>query len=212
MSSLIVDCRHRYDSGFVLDARFEADGRATALFGPSGSGKTTLLSTVAGLLKPDKGYVSLDGRTLTDTAQGVFLAPERRRVGLLFQDDCLFPHLNVHANITYGLRRRGETGIPIERIVEVLELEELLDRHPRSLSGGQKQRVALARAIVSAPEILLLDEPLTAVESALRDRIVLLIERVMEDFRIPILLVSHNRELVDRLATRVFLIEDGRIR
>jgi molybdate transport system ATP-binding protein len=117
----------------------------------------------------------------------------------------------VHANISYGVRRRSGNGIPLDRVIKTLELEDLLDRYPRALSGGQQQRVALARAIACAPDMVLLDEPLTAVEAALRDRIASFIERVVHEFQIPTLLVSHNRALVDRLATRVILIEDGRI-
>ncbi len=211
-SSLVFDCTHHYPSGFTLDAGFEADGRVTALFGPSGSGKTTILSLVAGLLKPQRGTIRLGERVLTDTTQGLLLPPERRRVGCLFQDHCLFPHLRVHANIAYGLRRRSGNGLPLERVVQTLELEDLLDRYPQSLSGGQQQRVALARAIACAPDLVLLDEPLTAVEDVLRERIVSFIERAVGEFQIPTLLVSHNRDLVDRLATRVIAIEGGRIR
>lgn len=184
----------------------------TALFGPSGSGKTTVLSLIAGLLKPDRGHICVTGQVVTDTKAGVFLKPERRSVGLLFQDHCLFPHLRVHANLAYGARRRAGDRISMDRVVKSLELKDLLDRYPRSLSGGEQQRVALARAIVSAPKILLLDEPLTSVEASLRERIASFIERVVHEFQIPTLLVSHNRNLVDRLTNRVLTIENGRIR
>jgi molybdate transport system ATP-binding protein len=208
---LEFQCRHRYASGFSLDVQFEADGHVTALCGPSGSGKTTLLSLIAGLLKPDCGVIRLGDQVVTDTSAGVFLPPEHRRVGLLFQDHCLFPHLRVKANICYGARRRAGKTIPLDRVVETLELQKILERYPRSISGGEQQRVALARAIVCAPKILLLDEPLTAVEAALRERIASFITRVVREFQIPTLLVSHNRVLVDRLASRVILIEHGRI-
>lgn len=209
-SSLTFNCRHRYPSGFTLDASFETGGKVTALFGPSGSGKSTIVSLIAGLLKPQHGLIELGPDVLTDTESRVFWPPERRRVGLLFQDYCLFPHLRVRANITYGMHRRGGQGIPLERVVKTLELENLLNRRPKSLSGGEQQRVALARAIVAAPRLLLLDEPLTAVEATLRDRISSFIERVVQELEIPTLLVSHNRSLVDRLATRVIFLENGR--
>ena len=208
---LRFDCQHRYESGFQLDAQFEAAGPVTALFGPSGSGKTTVLTLVAGLLKPGRGTIRLGDRSLVDTHARIWLPPERRNVGLLLQDHCLFPHMSVRNNLLYGVRRRRREGIPLARVVEMLELEGLLDRSPRSLSGGQQQRVALGRAILPAPELLLLDEPLTAVQTELRDRIADFIERVVAEFRIPTLLVSHNRELVDRLATEVLQIDAGRI-
>jgi molybdate transport system ATP-binding protein len=210
-SSVSFDCRHAYSAGFQLDAQFEADSQVTALFGPSGSGKTTIVRLLSGLLKPDRGRIRLGDRVVTDTQSGLFLRPEQRRVGLLFQHHCLFPHQRVRANISYGISRRGAGGISMERIVETLELDDLLDRYPQSLSGGQQERVALARAIASGPKLLLLDEPLTSVEAALRERIAAFIERVVDEFEIPTLLVSHNRSLVDRLATRVLRIEDGTI-
>ena len=211
MSSLVFDCQYRYPTGFLLDAQLETDGQVTALFGPSGSGKSTLLSLIAGLLKPDRGYIRLGEQVVADTKSSIFMPPERRRVGLLFQDHCLFPHLRVRANIAYGMRRRAGQDTPLDRVIKTLELENVLDRYPRSLSGGQQQRVALARAIACAPKMLLLDEPVTAVEASLRDRIASFIERVVHELQIPTLLVSHNRVLVDRLATRVIRIEDGRI-
>lgn len=210
-SHLVFDCQHRYESGFELNVRFEADNHVTAVCGPSGSGKTTLLSLIAGLLTPDRGYIRLGEQVVTDTKTGVSLRPEQRRVGLLFQEHCLFPHLRVQANIAYGTRRRPDKGIPLDRVIKTLELENLLDRYPRAISGGQQQRVALARAIASAPRILLLDEPLTAVEAPLRDRIATFIERVVDEFNIPTLLVSHNRSLIDRLASRVIPIDNGRL-
>ena len=187
------------------------DDRLTALFGPSGAGKTTVLAMIAGLLRPDNGRIQLDNHVLTDTDQGIFVPPEQRRVGLLFQDHCLFPHLRAGANIAYGSRRRGNGGIPTERVIQTLELNDVLQRYPRSLSGGQQQRIALARAIASGPQMLLLDEPLISVEAPLRERIATFIERVVDEFEIPTLLVSHDRGLVDRLASRVITLDQGRI-
>ena len=206
--SLLFDCRHRYADGFRLDARFAIDGSVTALFGPSGSGKTTILSLIAGLLRPTSGTIRFAGRTFVDVEKGIFVPPERRGVGILFQERRLFPHLAVGRNIAYGARRRPG-GIPIERAVAALEIGDLLDRYPRTLSGGQQQRVALARAIASNPDLLLLDEPLTGVEAPLRDRIAEFLERAIAEIAIPTLLVTHHRELVDRLASRTIRIEEG---
>jgi molybdate transport system ATP-binding protein len=208
--TLEFDCRHRYADGFELDARFATNAPVTALFGPSGSGKTTILSLIAGLLRPASGAIRFGDRTFLDVEGGAFLPPERRRVGVLFQERRLFPHLNVRANIAYGARRR-QGGISIDRAVEALEIGDLLDRHPRTLSGGQQQRVALARALASGPEILLLDEPLTGVEAPLRDRIAEFLRRIVAELAVPTLLVTHHRELVDRLATRTIVIDEGRV-
>jgi len=210
-SALTLNCKHRYESGFALNIQFEADNRVTALCGPSGSGKTSIFAIVAGLLKPASGYVCVGDQVVTDTKARIFVRPEHRRVGLLFQDYCLFPHLRVQANIAYGMRRRSNKGIALDRIIRTLELTDILDRYPRSLSGGQQQRVALARALASAPKILVLDEPLTAVEDSLCDRISTFIERIVYEFEVPAVLISHNRGLVKRLATRIISIENGRV-
>ncbi|TWU42273.1 ATP-binding cassette domain-containing protein [Novipirellula artificiosorum] len=209
--TLVFDCRHRYSSGFVLDARVKTDDRVTAICGPSGSGKTTMLLLIAGLLRPDTGHIRLDEVTLNDTRERICIAPEKRDMGTLFQEHRLFPHLTVKANIEYGMRRRGNGGISMDQLIHTLELDPFVNRYPHSLSGGQKQRVALARAVVSAPRLLLLDEPLTALEPSLHDRITLYIEQVIQTFGIPTLLVSHHRQLVERLADRVIQIEQGTI-
>lgn len=215
--ALSFACRHRYADGFELDAAFESRWPVTALFGPSGSGKTTILELVAGLLAPASGSIRLGDAVLTDTTRGIFLPPERRRIGMLFQERRLFPHLTVRANLAYGTRRRihrtdDKAGtIDASRAVDVLEISDLLDRYPRTLSGGQQQRVALARALASNPDLLLLDEPLNGVEESLRDRIADYLARVAVEFAIPMILVSHHRELVDRLAARVISVEEGRV-
>jgi molybdate transport system ATP-binding protein len=208
--TLDFDCRHRYADGFELDARFATNASVTALFGPSGSGKTTILSLIAGLLRPEAGSIRFGDRAFLDVKRGTILPPERRRVGVLFQERRLFPHLSVRANIAYGARRR-QGGLSIDRAVEALEIGDLLDRYPRTLSGGQQQRVALARAIASAPEMLLLDEPLTGVEAPLRDRIADYLQQAIAQIAVPTLLVTHHRELVDRLASRTIAIEAGRV-
>lgn len=210
LPTLEFDCRHRYADGFELDARFTTNASVTALFGPSGSGKTTILSLIAGLLRPTAGAIRFGDRTFLDTKTGKFLPSERRRIGVLFQERRLFPHLTVRANVAYGARRREE-GLAIDRAVEALEIGDLLDRYPRTLSGGQQQRVALARAIASAPEILLLDEPLTGVEAPLRDRIAEFLQRIVAELAVPTLLVTHHRELVDRVASRTIVVDEGRV-
>ena len=210
-STLSFNCLHRYPSGFRLDAKFETCSQVTGLSGPSGSGKTTILALIAGLLRPESGSIRVGDELLTDTASKVHLQPEKRKIGMLFQDQNLFPHLRVRANIQYGMRRRRQRVLDLDRIIKTLELEDLLGRYPRTLSGGQQQRVALARAIASNPRLLLLDEPLTSVESELRVRITDFVERVINEFEIPTIVVSHNNDLVSRLASKVIVIDRGQI-
>jgi molybdate transport system ATP-binding protein len=210
-SALTLNCKHRFESGFTLDVQLEADNRVTALCGNSGSGKTSILLLIAGLLEPDCGYIRLGDQVVTDTKARIFLRPEHRHVGVSFQHNFLFPHLRVHANIAYGMQRRSDRGIALDRIIKTLELTDVLNRYPRSLSGGEQQRVALARALASAPRILVLDEPLTAVEDSLSNRIATFIERIVDEFEVPTIVISHNRRLVKRLATRIILIENGRV-
>lgn len=214
MSVLSFDCRHRYASGFTLAATWETSARVTALFGPSGSGKSTMLSIIAGWVRPDAGRVVQGARVLVDTAEGVVAPPQARRVGMVFQDDLLFPHLSVIGNLRYGLRRRrrdSRRAIRLERVVEVLELRELLDRRPRSLSGGERQRVALGRALLAGPEILLMDEPLAALDEELKMRILAYLERVVDEWNLSAIYVSHGRQEVKRLADWVVLLERGRV-
>ena len=208
---LQFDCRYRYRSGFQLEVDFAMGDRVTALHGPSGSGKTTILSLIAGLLKPDRGRIEVGDRLVLDTDTGCCLPPQQRRIGMLFQEQRLFPHMRVKDNLSYGRKRRGDVGVDMDRVLDAMELGDVMERFPQTLSGGQQQRVALARALACAPQLLLLDEPLTAVEPELRERIVSMLERVTEQFKIPTLLVSHNRALVDRLATRTLCISQGRI-
>jgi molybdate transport system ATP-binding protein len=208
---LSFHCRHRYPSGFVLDARLEAGDGVTALVGPSGSGKSTILSLIAGILKAQDGKILLGDRILLDTSRNICLPPEKRRVGLVFQDQLLFEHMTVRGNLRYGQRRRPARQIEFDRVVDVLELRDLLDRRPRTLSGGQRQRTALGRTILHGPELLLLDEPLSALDPALKDRIVEYLSRAFAEWHIPTLLVSHHAEEVNRLAERTVVVEGGRI-
>jgi molybdate transport system ATP-binding protein len=211
MVRLEFDCRLRYPSGFVLEGRFEASDGVTALFGPSGSGKSTVLALIAGVLQPDAGAIRLCGRALVDRAAGVLLSPERRQVGIVFQDHLLFPHLSVRENLRFGQGRQPARPMSFERVVEVLELGHLLERRPAALSGGQRQRVALGRALLRGPELLLMDEPLTAVDEVLRERILTYLERAVAEWHIPTLFVSHAQADVRRLADRVVLLDAGRV-
>ncbi len=206
---LVVECRHRFAGGFQMDFGFQSEASITALVGPSGSGKTTLLQVIAGLLRPEHGKVQLGGETVLDTTRGVFIPPEHRRTGFLFQDLCLFPHLSVRENIEFGARRRnnGDSGVTFPKVAETLELGGLLDRSPGTLSGGEQERVALARAILSGARILLLDEPLTSLDPPLRARVAEFIEIVAREFRLPVLMVSHDRALVERLADQIIDLE-----
>jgi molybdate transport system ATP-binding protein len=213
VSLLEFDCALRYPSGFQLEAAFVAEGGVTALLGPSGSGKTSVLSIVAGLRRPDRGRVRLGDRVLLDTAARIDLAPERRGIGYVFQDFLLFPHLTVRGNLLYGWKRRrtGARPVALERVVEVLELSDTLDRLPHTLSGGQRQRVALGRALLSGPQLLLLDEPLVGLDEALRGRVLDYIENVLKEWGVATLYVTHNRTEADRLARRVVQLECGRV-
>ena len=213
MSQLSFRCRHRYAGGFQLDVDFATGAPVTALFGPSGSGKTSVLSLTAGLYAPDRGLIRLGERTLVDTAQGHCEPIERRRVGLVFQDQLLFPHLSVRDNLCYGQRRRPPAAQAIEfgRVVEVLELAGLLGRYPRNLSGGERQRVALGRSLLAGPELLLLDEPLAALDEALKDRILTYLARVVGEWGIPAVYVSHGAAEVARLAEWVVVLDQGRV-
>jgi molybdate transport system ATP-binding protein len=214
MSRLEFDCRLRYRSGFALEAAFVTGAPVTALVGPSGSGKTSILSVLAGLRRPDAGRVRLGERVLCDSAAGVHLPPERRHIGYVFQDGLLFPHLSARDNLRYGWRRRpaGAGPVDFDRVVRVLELGGLLDRLPHTLSGGERQRVALGRALVCGPELLLLDEPLAAVDEALRGRVLDYVEQVLAEWRVPTLYVTHNLAEALRLAQWGVLLERGRVR
>jgi molybdate transport system ATP-binding protein len=206
-------CSLRYPSGFTLDASFSTQTSVTVLSGPSGSGKTTVLSILAGLRQPQHGCIRLDSTVLFDSATSVHLPPEARRIGYVFQDYLLFPHLSVRRNLLYGWRRRPLEARPpsLERVVEVLELGDALDRLPYTLSGGQQQRVALGRALLCGPRLLLLDEPLASVDEALRERVLDYLEQVLREWDIPMLYVTHNAAEAERLARQVVRLERGRV-
>jgi molybdate transport system ATP-binding protein len=181
----------------------------TALFGPSGAGKTSLLNMVAGLLRPDRGRIAVGAETLFDGEAGINLPPERRRSGYIFQEERLFPHKRVRANLAYGMKLAApETRwIGFDEVVAFLGIGHLLDRWPRTLSGGEAQRVAIGRALLAAPRFLLMDEPLSSLDAARREEIMRVIERIRDELKLPILYVSHDRAEVERLATRIVEIE-----
>ena len=213
MSLLEFQCRLRYPSGFTLEANFTTDALVTALCGPSGSGKTSILSTIAGLRTPDSGRIQLGARTLFESASQTNLPPESRRVGYVFQEHLLFPHLNVRRNLLYGRARRPRDARPVEfeRAVEVLELTGLLDRLPHTLSGGQRQRVALGRALLCGPELLLFDEPVASIDAELKIRVLDYVEQVVREWQIPTIYVTHDVREVNRMAQWVVLVEHGKV-
>ena len=216
MSVLDVRARARLSERFTLDVLFtldfDAEQPVAALFGPSGSGKSTTLALIAGLLTPDEGRISFDGVRLVDTADRTRLAPEHRAIGLVAQDGLLFPHLSVGENLAYAEgRSRGRAHAPRKEIVEVLGLAPLLKRATATLSGGERQRAALARALLSGPRLLLLDEPVSALDEAARWEALALIERVTRRFEVPALFVSHQRTEVARVARHTARLLDGRV-
>jgi len=210
-----VGLRHRFGAaGFALDARFEAPGAGvTAIFGPSGCGKSTILAAIAGLLRPREGRVALGEAVLLDTARGIAIPPEKRRCGVVFQDARLFPHLSTESNLRYGLRRapRDAPGPSLEEVVALLGIEALLGRRPLGLSGGERQRVALGRALLARPRLLLLDEPLAALDGPRRAEVLPFLRRLRERAGLPILYVTHALDEVDALADHLVLLEGGRV-
>ena len=199
---------------FTLDVAFTVDsGRVTALFGPSGSGKSTVIQAIAGILRPERGHIRVGGVPFFDAARRTDLPPERRRVGYVFQDAKLFPHMRVRDNLLYGWRRApaAERRIGFDEVVALLGLGGLLDRRPQALSGGERQRVALGRALLAQPRILLMDEPLAALDAARKAEILPFIERLRDELGLPIVYVSHALDEVVRLADTLVVLEAGRV-
>jgi molybdate transport system ATP-binding protein len=209
---LSVSVTHRL-GGFTLDAAFESDGGLTALFGRSGAGKTSLINAIAGLYRPDKGRIAVDGVVLTDTATGVFVPAHSRRVGYVFQEGRLFPHLNVRQNLVYGRWFAPKTmgAGEFDQVVELLGLGQLLARRPVNLSGGEKQRVAIGRALLARPRLLVMDEPLASLDEGRKGEILPYIERLRDQAGVPIVYVSHQVAEVARLATTMVLLNEGRV-
>lgn len=199
---------------FQLDVSFRAPAGVTVLFGRSGSGKSTVIKSVAGLLKPDRGRIVCKDRVIFDRDLALDVPPHKRRIGYVFQEGLLFPHLSVVKNLRFGQRfaPRGARIEGFDKVVSLLGLGTLLDRQPAQLSGGEKQRVSIGRALLSGPEILLADEPLSALDSARKTEVLPYFERMRDELNIPILYVSHAPEEVARLATTVVVLEEGRIK
>ncbi len=206
-----VDVRRRFGS-FALDVSFaSAESGVIALFGRSGAGKTSIVNLIAGLERPDEGHIVVAGRTLFDSRSGIDVPPERRRLGYVFQDSRLFPHLSVRSNLRYGMRRGEDGCVTFDRVVGLLGLEQLLDRRPQLLSGGEAQRVAIGRALLACPKLLLMDEPLASLDAARKDEILNFIERLRDDLSLPIVYVSHIMDEVVRLADEMVVLSDGRV-
>jgi len=210
--SLRVDVAHAAGE-FRLEVAVEMAAGLTALVGPSGAGKTTLLNVIAGVVRPDRGRVVFNGEVLGDTARGVWLPPHRRRIGYVFQDARLFPHLTVRQNLMYGrwFRRRLAGGSTPDEVIDLLNLGPLLGRGPSRLSGGEKQRLALGRALLSAPQLLLLDEPLASVDAAHRSEILPYLDRVRAAQAIPAIYVTHAWPEVAPRADGILELRAGRV-
>ena len=198
---------------FSLQASFASEGRVTGLFGASGAGKTSLINMIAGLLKPDRGVVTLDGETLDDTSARVHVPPHRRRIGYVFQDARLFPHLDVRQNLDYGRRmnRLADDSAQRKRVVDLLDIGDLLGRRPGQLSGGERQRVAFGRALLSKPRLLLLDEPLGSLDEGRKVEILPYLVRLRDEAGIPMVYVSHDAAELRQLATQIVLLRRGQI-
>jgi molybdate transport system ATP-binding protein len=212
-ADLEISIRKRLGA-FALDAQFATRARGlTALFGPSGSGKSTIVAAIAGLLRPTSGRIVAGGETLFDAARGIDVPAERRRVGYVFQDARLFPHLKVHDNLAYGLKRApaGDRAIGFDAVVELLGIGPLLERRPLRLSGGEKQRVAIGRALLAQPRLLLMDEPLASLDAARRLEILPYVERLRDELGLRIVYVSHTLDEVLRLASTIVVVDAGRV-
>ena len=209
--SFALAMRHRFP-GLQLDVGFEVPSSGvTVLFGPSGSGKSTIINAAAGLLRPDVCRIEVDGRVLADTRAGVWLPPERRRVGLVFQDSRLFPHMSVASNLRFGLLRVAPGMVRFDDVVDLLGVGALLDRRPRTLSGGERQRVAIGRALLAQPHLLLMDEPLASLDTARKAEILPFLTRLKSALKLPILYVTHALDEVARLADSLVLIDAGQV-
>jgi molybdate transport system ATP-binding protein len=198
---------------FSIEASFESEGRVTGLFGASGAGKTSLINMIAGLLRPDRGIIAVDGATLDDTTARAHVPVHRRRIGYVFQDARLFPHLDVRQNLDYGRRmnRLAEDPAQLKRVTDLLDIGGLLNRRPGKLSGGERQRVALGRALLSQPRLLLLDEPLGSLDEERKEEILPYLVRLRDEARIPMIYVSHDAAELRQLATQIVMLRNGRV-
>ena len=193
--------------GFQRHVRIEEEARVVAIAGRSGAGKTTVLNAIAGLVRPESGHIRIDDRVLYDSALGIDLPAHRRRIGYVFQDARLFPHLDVRRNLRYGRHGQAQARFGFDAVVELLGIGHLLARRTANLSGGEAQRVAIGRALLSQPAILLFDEPLTALDQARREELIPYLQRVRDEVRLPMLYVSHHPDEVRRLADAVHVFD-----
>ena len=198
---------------FAVTGKFASETGATVLFGPSGAGKTTVVNMIAGLLRPDRGRIALDDEVLFDDAARIEVPAWRRRIGYVFQEGRLFPHLSVKHNLDYGRWMGGHAADPaaFSHAVELLDIGHLLDRRPGKLSGGERQRVAVGRALLMRPRLLLLDEPLAALDAGRKAEIFPYFERLRDEATVPMVYVSHQADEIRRIATRVVRLEAGRV-
>src|SRR6202162_4318505 len=207
-----VAVEHHFGN-FVLDAAFDSAGGLTALFGRSGAGKTSLINAIAGLLRPERARIVVDGAVLTDTEHGVFVATRRRRIGYVFQEGRLFPHLTVRQNLLYGrwFAPRGGTAGEVDQIIDLLGIAGMLQRRAAHLSCREKQRVAIGRALLARPRLLVMDEPLASLDEARKTEILPYIERLRDEAGVAIVYVSHQVAEVARLATTMVVLNEGRV-
>jgi molybdate transport system ATP-binding protein len=198
---------------FSIQASFASEGRVTGLFGASGAGKTSLINMIAGLLRPDRGTIAIDDDILDDTASRLHVPAHRRRIGYVFQDARLFPHLDVGQNLDYGRRMNRLASDPANRarVVDLLDIGKLLDRRPGQLSGGERQRVALGRALLAQPRLLLLDEPLGSLDEERKAEILPYLVRLRDEANVPMVYVSHDADEMRQLATQVVMLKRGRV-
>ena len=211
---MILDVEIRHQQGaFALEASFQSNGKLTALFGPSGSGKTTIVNAIGGLVRLDRGRIHVQEQVLVDTEKNVFVPKHRRRIGYVFQEGRLFPHLDVRQNLLFGrwFTPRRDRKTNFDDVVDLLGIGRLLERRPSTLSGGEKQRVAIGRALLADPRLLLMDEPLASLDDARKAEIFPYIVRLRDEGEVPIVLVSHSVAEIARLATFVVVLSEGRV-
>jgi molybdate transport system ATP-binding protein len=209
---LVVEVEKKL-GGFTVNALFASEGGATVLFGPSGAGKTSIINMIAGLMRPDRGRILLDDLVLFDKEAGIDVPVWQRRIGIVFQEGRLFPHMSIKRNLDYGRWMGGHPADPtaFAHAVELLDIGHLLDRRPGKLSGGERQRVAVGRALLMRPRLLLLDEPLASLDAGRKDDILPYLERLRDEAKVPMIYVSHDAAEVKRIATRVVRVEAGKV-
>lgn len=207
---LKIDILHK-QGAFVLDADLQIETSSTGIFGHSGSGKSTLLRCIAGLIRPSTGSIELDHETLFDSCRRIWIPPHKRRIGIVFQEPRLFPHWSVRQNLQVGKPRSDHRPYSEDNIIALLQIDHLLERPIKDLSGGEKQRISLARTLLSYPRLLLMDEPLAALDSRLKSRILPFLDCIHREFHIPTLMVSHDLTEILRLSDHLILLKDGRV-